>query len=232
MTRRLGSRGAAPASLGAGGMSAIPRRRIALLFAPALLLAGRAAAQGGALLWFDPTQLPSYSGRLERWIATPAGQVDRGLLRQGTQFVFAPSEAEALMAAIEPGAPISVWGIRARNAAVVLMLAWGRSDAEPLGFVERPAWFVAHETGREPLQLAGRILCPLLTPRGEGMGVVLAEGGAIRLPVAAHRALGDMLKPGETLAAEGLGTRRGGLAALDATAIGRAMDSLQPVPRG
>jgi hypothetical protein len=196
------------------------------------MLAGRASAQGSASLWFDPTQLPSYSGRLERWIASPAGTVDRGLLREGTQFVFAASEAEALMAAIEPGAPISVWGIRARNAPVVLMLAWGKSDSEPLGFVERPAWFVAHDRGREPLQLVGRILCPLLTPRGEGMGVVLAEGGAIRLPVAAHRALGDLLKPGEPLAAEGLGSRRAGLVALDAVAIGRAMDSLQPVPRG
>lgn len=210
----------------------MPRRRDALWLAPALLLANRASAQHGASLWFDPTQLPSYSGRLERWIATPAGVVDRGLLREGTQFVFAPSEAESLMAAIEPGAPISVWGIRARNAPVVLMLAWGRSDSEPLGFVERPVWFVAHEPGREPLQLTGRILCPLFTPRGEGMGVVLAEGGAIRLPVAAHRALRDMLKPGEPLAAEGLGTRRAGLVALDAVAIGRTMDSLQPVPRG
>lgn len=203
-----------------------------LLSAPGLLPANAAVARQGSSLWFDPTQLPSYSGRLERWIATPAGAVDRGLLREGTQFVFAPSEAEALMAAIEPGAPISVWGIRARNAPVVLTLAWGKSDAEPLAFVERPAWFVAHEPGREPLQLAGRILCPLFTPRGEGMGVVLAEGGAIRLPVAAHRALGDLLKPGEPLAAEGLGTRRGGLAALDAAAIGRAVDSLRPVPHG
>lgn len=208
-----------------------PGRRVVLM-APALLLAAPAAAQRGASLWFDPTQLPSYSGRLERWIATPASAVDRGLLREGTQFVFASSEAEALMTAIEPGAPISVWGIRARNAAVVLMLAWGKSDSEPLGFVERPAWFVAHEPGREPLQLSGRILCPLFTPRGEGMGVVLAEGGAIRLPVAAHRALGDLLKPGEPLAAEGLGTRRDRLVALDALSIGRAMDSLQPVPRG
>ncbi len=206
-----------------------PHRRDVFLMAPTLLLAAPAMAQRSASLWFDPTQLPSYSGRLERWIATPSGAVDRGLLREGTQFVFAPTEAEALMAAIEPGAPISVWGIRARNAPVVLMLAWGKSDSEPLGFVERPAWFVAHEPGRERMQLGGRILSPLFTPRGEGMGVALVDGGAIRLSVAAHRALGDLLKPGETIAAEGLGTQRTGLSALDATAIGRTMDSLRPV---
>ncbi len=215
----------------------MPSRRTALLSAPALLVAGgvgaqRVPASRAPAFWFDPTQLPSYSGRLERWVATPSGDVDRGMFREGTQFVFAPSEAEALMAGIESGAPISVWGIRARNAAVVLMLAWGKSDSEPVSFVERPAWFVAHDPGRDALQLGGRILAPLLTPRGEGMGVILADGGAIRLEVEAHRALGDLLKPGEMIAAEGLGTRRRGLVALDATRIGKAMDSLQPVPRG
>ena len=209
----------------------LTRRHSLLLLVPAGLLAMPALAQNRSGLWFDPTQLPSYSGRLERWIATPSGAVDRGLFREGTQFVFASSEAEALMLAIEPGAPICVWGIRARNAAVVLMLAWGKTDSEPASFVERPAWFVTHETGRDMLQLSGRILCPLLTPRGEGMGVILAGGGAIRLSLQGHRELGDMLKAGENIAAEGLGTRRGGLVALDARAIGKEPGSLQPVAR-
>jgi len=70
-----------------------------------MLLSRPALAQLRAGLWFDPTQLPSYTGRLERWIATPAGTVERGLLREGTQFVFPASEGEALAAAIEHGAP-------------------------------------------------------------------------------------------------------------------------------
>lgn len=206
-------------------------RRHSLLLAPALLLAPRARAQPGSGLWFDPTQLPSYSGRLDRWIANPSGAVDRGLFREGTQFVFAASEAEALMQAIAPGNPICVWGIRARQAPVVLMLAWARSDSEPANFVERPAWFVSPAPGRDEFQLRGQILAPLLTPRGEGMGVILAQGGSIHLPVAAHRALGDLLKPGEPVAANGRGTSRGGLLALDAAAIGRTPQSLRPVAR-
>lgn len=217
-------------------------RRFTILL-PATWLCGRSAsaqsvpagvAASGSLsqpsaLWFDPTQLPSYNGRLERWVADPSGAVARGLLREGTQFVFSASEAEGLMLAIAPGAPIWVWGIRARNAPVVLMLAWGRSEAQPANFVERPAWFINQEAGHEPLRLSGRILCPLLTPRGEGMGVILEEGGSIRLPVAVHRALGDLLKVGEPIAAEGRGTRRDGVVALDATAIGREAARLQPV---
>jgi len=205
-------------------------RRHVLLAASATCLAFPAAARIQAGLWFDPTQLPSYSGRLDRWIATPSGSIERGLFREGTQFVFPASEAEALMAAIEPGAPICVWGIRARSAAVVLMLAWAKTDSEPANFVERPAWFVAGEPGRERLQLAGRILAPLLTPQCEGMGVILAEGGAARLSVEMHRRLGDALKPGEAFAAEGPGTRRGEIVALDAERIGTEAGNLQPLP--
>jgi len=138
-------------------------------------------------LWFDPTQLPSYTGRLERWIATPAGTVERGMLREGTQFVFPASEAEALAAAIDLGTPICVWGIRARSAAVVMMLAWARTETDPANFVERPAWFPVFSPGRERLALSGRVLAPLLSPQGEPMGVILTEPSqAIRLPIAVH----------------------------------------------
>lgn len=213
----------------------IPRPRRALGLIPAAWLGvpalSRAAiAQPVPSPWFDPTQLPSYSGRLERWLVNPAGEVDRGLFREGTQFVFPPSEAEALMRAIEPGGPICVWGIRARSAPVVLMLAWARANADPASFVERPAWFVAQDGGRVPQRLSGRILAPLLTPRGEGMGVILAEGGAIHLAVEAHRALGDLLATGEFIIAEGPGSARDGRVALEARTIGREPGAMRPVP--
>jgi hypothetical protein len=63
------------------------------------------------------------------------------------------------------------------------------------------------------------------------MGVILTEtSGAIRLPIAVHAALGDALRPGAELAAEGLGTRRGGLEAIDADRLGKDAASLQPLP--
>ncbi|TCH96162.1 hypothetical protein EJV46_21515 [Roseococcus sp. SYP-B2431] len=181
-------------------------------------------------LWFDPTQLPSYSGRLERWISNPAGEVDRGLFREGTQFVFPPSEAEALMGAIERGGSIAVWGIRARTAPVVTLLAWAKVDSDPASFVERPAWFASTATGTERITLSGRVQAPLLTPQGESMGVILAEGGSIRLGVEHHKALGDRLAVGGTVAAEGLGTRRGNLAAIDAQRLGKDQNSLEGLP--
>ena len=210
------------------------------MMARRLLLAGAGLAGASAFatawardprrLWFDPTQLPSYSGRLDRWIANPAGEVDRGLFREGTQFVFPPTEAEALMATIERGASIAVWGIRARSAPVVTMLAWAKADSDPATFVERPAWFADTRPGTQRLTLAGRVQAPLLTPQGDSMGFILAEGGAIRLSVEQHKALGGRIAVGETVAAEGLGTRRGELAAIDAQRLGKDQNSLEGLP--
>jgi hypothetical protein len=197
----------------------------ALAWASSAAITARARDPRG--LWFDPTQLPSYSGRLERWISNPAGEVDRGLMREGTQFVFPPSEAEALMAAIEHGGSVAVWGIRARSAPVVTMLAWAKADSDPASFVERPAWFASTRPGTQRMMLTGRVQAPLLTPQGENMGVILAEGGAIRLSVDQHKALGGKLAVGETVAAEGLGTRRGDLAAIDAQRLGKDQNSLE-----
>jgi hypothetical protein len=210
----------------------IQRRHIlagaALAWASSATFVARARDPRG--LWFDPTQLPSYSGRLERWISNPAGEVDRGLFREGTQFVFPPSEADALMGAIERGGSIAVWGIRARGAPVVTMLAWAKMDSEPASFVERPAWFASTRPGEQRLTLAGRVQAPLLTPQGESMGVILAEGGSIRLGVEQHKALADKLGVGDTVAAEGLGTRRGDLVAIDAQRLGKDQNSLEGLP--
>ncbi len=203
-------------------------RRLALAGLLAAPVAAAARAPRG--VWFDPTQLPSYSGRLERWLLNPAGETDRALLREGVQIVFAPSEAPDLMAAVEPGQNLTAWGIRARAAPVVTMLAWARASDQPAIFVNTPAWFASHATGRQELRLEGEVRHHLLTPQGEPMGVVLADGDVVRVSVAAHAALGEALAVRRRLFAEGLGARVGERAALDAARLGNAPDALAPVP--
>jgi hypothetical protein len=97
----------------------------------------------------------------------PAGEIDRALLREGVQIIFPPSEAEALVAAIAVDANFTAYGIRARNAPVVTMLAWAKNDTEAANFVASPAWFANESRGREELAVQGRIQAPLLTPQGE-----------------------------------------------------------------
>lgn len=193
-------------------------------------LPGAAWAQGARGVWFDPTQLPSYSGRLERLVVNPAGEVDRLLFRQGAQVIMPPSEAQDLAEAVRPGDAVTVWGIRARTAPVITMLAWARSEAERPRFVAQPAWFAPTRRGTQRLSVSGIVDRTLLTPQGDGMGVLLHSGDLIRLPPAVHAALGDALKDGATIFADGLGHRQGERSSIDAERTGPDAAALRPLP--
>jgi hypothetical protein len=211
------------------------RRRSLLLggmvAAPALLPARPLHASDARRVWFDPAQLPSYSGRLERWLINPAGEIDRALLREGTQIIFPASESDDLMAAIRPGDNLITWGVRARNAPVVTMLAWGRTDSEPANFVRQPSWFAPTRQGGSPQSVSGRVAQPLLTPQGEAIGVILDNGAVIRLPADVHATLGDKVANGASVAAEGPGSEAHGLKALDARRLGPSPDKLEALPQ-
>ena len=71
---------------------------------------------------------------------------------------------------------------------------------------------------------------PLLTPQGEFMGVILAGGGVMRLPVAVHRSLGDRLATGELTATEGKGKRVGEMLITDVDKLGCDASSLASLP--
>ena len=201
-----------------------------LLAGVAAMLAAPAFARAPRGLWFDPTQLPSYSGRLERWLLSPDGVVTRALFREGTQVIFPAEEAEALMAAVKQDETLVAYGVRARSAPVVIMLAWARSDSEPANFIASPSWFASETPGREAMELRGKVRAPLLSPQGEAMGVILEEGGVIRLPLGVYDRL-DWLKPGAEVAAAGPGARRDAMAALDAARIGPAPERMEAVTR-
>ena len=200
-----------------------------LLAVPASLLAVPALARSPRGIWFDPAQLPSFTGRLERWLMNPAGETDRALLREGTQVILPPSEAAELTGAINVGDTITVWGVRARAAPVITMLAWAKAEADPANFVGQPAWFASTRRGTGNIRVAGSVDRALLTPQGEPMGVLLKEGAVLRLGVGQHAGLAARLAAGVALVAEGPGTRRGEDIAIDAIRLGPDADHLADV---
>lgn len=195
-----------------------------------LSLPGLALAQGTRGLWFDPAQLPSYTGRLDRYLVNPAGEFDRLLFREGAQVVFSPSEAQEIAEAVRPGDSITVWGIRARTAPVITMLAWAKQDNDRPHFVAQPSWFAPTRRGTQRITLSGVIDRTLMTPQGEGMGVLLQSGDVIRLAPEVHAALGDALKDGATIFAEGLGFRREDRSAIDAERTGPDAAGMRSLP--
>lgn len=196
---------------------------------------GGGGATAGGRIWFDPTQLPSFTGVVERYVMDPDGRIGRLLLREGAQVVFPEDIAAEIQRRVPPGAGLVVWGIRARRAPVITMLAWSPDGPAEGGvgprFVDRPTWgFGDFVIAGDPMQVSGEVAAPLYTPQGEVMGAILRDGAVVRVPQGVGAALGDRLAAGSRLAAVGRG-RTGPLGmALDAERIGASGDALQPLP--
>ncbi|PZW45854.1 hypothetical protein C8P66_11052 [Humitalea rosea] len=178
--------------------------------------------------WFDPTQLPSFTGTVERWLINPAGAYDRMLFREGAQVVFPPHVSEPMREAAPAGQAITIWGVRARGAPVVTMLAWSTSpDREP-SFVDRPAWFTPTDArGTEQLQVSGTVRVPLFSPQGDVIGAILTDGSVLRMSA---EAADGRITAGRKIAASGIGSRRDDMVALDVERIGPDPDKLEPLP--
>jgi hypothetical protein len=134
------------------------------------------------LLWFDPTQLPSFTGTVDRYLPTPDAQVDRLVFKEGPQIVFPPDAFEAVQKVAPKGQPLVVWGIRARNAAVITMLAFAAPDGEPTvldRFYWRPE--VGRKPGRRDIMLIGKVWVPYLSPQGQTAGAILENGEVFRI---------------------------------------------------
>jgi hypothetical protein len=212
------------------------QRRTALVTGLAILVAGPVPVWGqesrSNRLWFDPTQLPSFTGVVDRYLLTPEGKTDRLLFREGPQVIFPEHVADEIMAAVEPGRSIIVYGIRARRVPAITLLAWAKDSSVAPRFVDRPAWsFPEFRAADERLEVSGTIHSPLYTPQGDVIGAILDEGVVIRFPVDIAAALGDRLNTGRPIAATGRGaTVEGRGKALDADQIGETPDKLGPLP--
>lgn len=214
------------------------RRRAAFLavaaLAPAVALAQVVASPSKGEFWFDPTQLPSFTGTVERYLPNPRGETDALIFREGPQIVFPPDIAAAVRQVAPPGKTLVAWGIRARSAPVITMLAFAPSaDAAPT-VLDRFYWRLG---GRQPLEraahlaVAGMVKQPYYTPQGEVAGAVLEDGSVVVIPQGAVEPLRNQLKAGARLAAEGIGSESEAGRALLANAVGEAPDALKPLPR-
>jgi hypothetical protein len=206
---------------------------VAALFVPVVHAQDRTPPRTPASeFWFDPTQLPSFTGTVERYLTNPRGQVDALLLREGAQVVFPPDIADVVRQAAPVGRPIVVWGIRARSAPVITMLAFApNSDASP-GVVDQFYWRLAGRTAANEagtLTVAGVVKAPYYAPQGEVAGAVLEDGTVITLPPGVGAQHPDLLRPGARLVAEGRGVASEAGRAIAAERIGESADALRPV---
>jgi len=204
---------------------------LALAFVLAGSIASGAEKSKTDLLWFDPTQLPSFTGTVDRFLPTPDGKIDRLVFKEGPQIVFPPDAYEALREVAAKGQPLVVWGIRARSAAVITMLAYGAPEHEPT-VLDRFYWRPepARKQGRREMMLMGKVWKPYLSPQGQAAGAILENGDVIRIEPPAGDHFKDRFAEGARIVAAGAGVETPLGKAIDAGRIGETVDKLEPVP--
>jgi len=204
---------------------------LALAFVLAGSIASGAEKSKTDLLWFDPTQLPSFTGTVDRFLPTPDGKVDRLVFKEGPQIVFPPDAYEALREVAAKGQPLVVWGIRARNAAVITMLAYGIPEHEPT-VLDRFYWRPepARKQGRREMMLTGKVWKSYLSPQGQAAGAILENGDVIRVEPPAGDQFKDRLAEGARIVAAGTGVETPLGKAIDASRIGETVDKLEALP--
>ena len=208
---------------------------ICAALAAALVLAPppTAAAQPSKTesLWFDPTQLPSFTGVVDRFLPNPDGSVDRLIFKEGPQIAFPPDAFEAVREVAPVGRPLIVWGIRARSAPVITMLAFGTPDGEPK-ILDRFYWRPepGQKQARQEMLLIGTVWVPYLSTQGKTAGAILENGDVIRVEPKIAAILKDRFVAGAKIVAEGTGVDTPLGKAMDAERIGASIATLERLP--
>ena len=231
-----------PASPAAGGMPATrpPSGATSTPPAPPAPGAERGTPRGpGARAEEAGTATPVVTGRIQRWLVNPNGEVDGLLLADGTQVGFPPHLSADVQAALKVGDSVEASGWRAPNAPVVRAAALkatgsGRSvaDKPPVDGAMR-----APRAAREPgaltaMNASGRVARILYTGRGDANGVLLDSGTIVRFPPHVGAAYASAIQPGSVLEARGWGTRGANGNALEATAMGSSTETMRELFAG
>lgn len=172
------------------------------------------------------------TGRIERWLVNPNGDVDGLLLADGTQVSFPPHLSQDLLQTAKPGDTVRVSGWRAPDVPVVrasmlTSTATGRQviDQPPLAGGPPPRPPEAGALGA--MSASGRIARVLYTDRGDANGVLLDSGTIVRFPPHLGAALAPTLQPGKMLHARGWGSRSAQGSAIEATGLGDSAETVR-----
>jgi hypothetical protein len=180
------------------------------------------------------------TGRIERWLVNPNGDVDGLLLADGTQVGFPPHLSADVQRALKIGDSVEISGWRAPNAPVVraarlMATGSGRSiaDTPPAADGARPAMRAPRDpSALTAMNASGRVARILYTGRGDANGVLLDSGTIVRFPPHVGTAYAATLQPGNTIEARGWGTRSPNGNAIEATALGTSTETMRDVFAG
>ena len=211
---------------------------VVLLAGGASIAAAQVVSQRGA---YDAGQLPAFHGIVQQYDLTPRGDVDGVLLTDGTEVHFPPHLGVQVTAAIRPGDPVTIHGLKARMLPLVqaMEIKADRSSTTitddgpppgppPGGPHRHPHGFGGRDDGPQTT-VSGTVKQRLYGPRADFNGVLLQDGTELHLPPPEADRLSDQLQPGKPVTARGALLSNGLGRVMGVAAIGPSADHLTEI---
>jgi hypothetical protein len=204
--------------------------------APLPLAAAPPAAQSAV---YDPQQFPSTRGEIERLTLTPRGDIDGLILKDGTEVKTSPDLSTQIAFVIKPGDRVTIHGLRA--AALPLVRAVSITDdathqtvtdsGMPMNAPARPAPRprAAPQVSGAGSEMSGLVRMALHGPQGEVNGVLLESGAILRFPPDQADQLAALIRPHQTLVADGIAITTSMGTVVDVQQLGSSRDRMMTV---
>jgi len=186
--------------------------------------------------WIDPAYLPETKGTVYRFLLNRHGEADGLLLKHGMEVHFPPYLSEQVVAALAPGAAVTIHGVRPRGTDMVDAVSL-ESTAGVVIFDRGPPkdhrrHRAAKQTATDPrirMEVDGVVQRILHGPKGAARGVLLEDGTIVRIPPHRAEALLNGIAPGQRLAVRGKGLTNSLGTVVAARKTGLSLTTLHPV---
>lgn len=185
--------------------------------------------------WLDPDYLPATTGKLQRFLLNPHGDVDGLLLEDGTQVHTPPHLSHELLHKLGPGDAVTVHGVKPRHADLIVAVAIDIANGERIADHGPPHHEPPHHK-HPPMQDTehhGTIRQLLHGPKGNVHGALLHDGVVVRFPPHCADAVKPLLGGDAPLQVRGhaLKTPHGTVIEAQALGNGETVVHVHPKPK-
>jgi hypothetical protein len=185
--------------------------------------------------WLNDEQMPHVTSSVERFLINPDGNADGMILLNGVEVYFAPYLSSAVLAAVEVGDRITVYGVLPMAEPMIVAAvieAENGTRIEDCGLPTRkfPGMEVKQrikQCERSRLQVEALVRRILHGPTGETRGVLLDDGTTVVLPFQQDDDLSELLSPASWLTVRGAGLVTEIGTAIKADEIGRSAGAMR-----
>lgn len=212
-----------------------------------LVLAGPLVCMGSwAAATYDPAQLPTFHGKVGQYDLSPDGDIDGVILDSGLEVHTSPHQAAEVAAAVRPGDPVTIHGLKARELGLVRARSLTNDNSAATvidsGDSVREVDHARdgghgrhrghHRGGGHATagDVHGKIKMQLHDTDGDVDGVLLADGTIVHFPSQMATTKAAQLAPGQDLFVQGDLTVSDLGRLVNARALGPAADAVVPVP--